>query len=217
MTAYVLGKVPEARQTMERAIDAKPDPVVSEHGKRFLAMTALDQPSASATTAQSEVQDILKAQPDYLPALMAEAGIHLQRNDTKTAAGIYSDALRKYPDFTPAQKRLASIYAEDPQNLAKAYDLAMKARKTIPDDPELARTLAELSFKRNEFPYAVQLFQESGSKQPLPAKDLYYLGMAQVQSRHETEGRKTLEQALSAGLPDPLAQEAKKRLAEQPK
>ena len=40
-----------------------------------------------------------------------------------------------------------------------------------------------------------------------------------MQSRQEAKGRKTLEQALSAGLGEPLAGEAKKRLAEgrQPK
>jgi tetratricopeptide (TPR) repeat protein len=216
MAAYALGKVPEARETMQRALNANPDPAQLEDGKRFLAMTALEQPSPEAMAAQSEIENILKTQPGYLPALMAQAAVDLQRNDSKGAAGIYSDALRKYPDFAPAQKRLAVIYAEEPENLAQAYDLAMKARKALPADADLARTLAELSFKRNEFSYAVQLFQESNAKQPLAAKDLYCLGMAQLQSRQEAQGRKTLEQALAAGLSEPLASEVKKRLSEQP-
>jgi uncharacterized protein HemY len=139
----------------------------------------------------------------------------LQRNDAKSAAGIYSQILSKYPDFAPAQKRLAAIYAENPDDLAKAYDLAMKARKVLIDDPELARTLAELSFERKEFPYAIQLFQESAGKQPLSPKDLYCLGMAQLQTKQDAKGRETLERALAAGLPNPLADEVKKRLGEQ--
>jgi len=215
MTAYALGKVPEARQTMQRSLDASTDAAQSEGAKRFLAMTALDQSSADIVAAGPEIEKILKTQPDYVPALMAQAANRLQQNDSKTAAGIYLDVLRKYPDFAPAQKSLAIIYADNPENLAKAYDLAMKARKTIPNDPELARTLAELSFKRKEFPYAIQLFQESAAKQPLPARDLYYLGMAQLQSKQESRGRESLERALAAGLQDPLAQEAKQRLAEE--
>ena len=101
-----------------------------------------------------------------------------------------------------------------PEDQTKAYDLAIKARKTLSDDPELARTLAELNFKRKEFPYAIQLFQQSAAKQPLPAKDLYYLGMAQLQTKQDVKGRETLERALAAGLQDPLAQEARQRLAE---
>lgn len=214
MTAYALGKVAEARETMQRSLKAGADATQSADGERFLAMTALDQPSPEAVAAEPAVQKILKDEPDYVPALMAKAAIQLQRHGTKDVAGIYSEVLQKYPDFAPAQKGLAAVYAENPDELAKAYDMAMKARKTLPDDPELARTLAQLCFKRREFPYAVQLFEQSAVKQPLAAQDLYYLGMAQFQSRQEAKGRQTLERALAAGLLDPFAQEAKKRLAE---
>jgi tetratricopeptide (TPR) repeat protein len=213
LAAYALGKVPEARQTMQRSLDAAPNASQAEEAKRFLAMTALDQSSAELVAAEPEIKKILQSKPDYVPALMAEAGIQLQRNDAKAAAGIYSEILRSRPDFAPAQKQLAVIYADNPENLAKAYELAAKARKTLSDDPELARTLAELNFRRKEFAFAIQLFQESAAKQPLPPKDLYYLGMAQLQTRQDVKGRETLERALAAGLQDPLAQEVKQRLA----
>jgi tetratricopeptide (TPR) repeat protein len=215
LASYALGKVPEAREMMQRCLNASPDAVRSEDAKRFLAMTALDRVSPEAAAAEPEIQKILNSNPDYVPALMAQAAIRLQRNDVKAAAGIYSRVLGQYSDFAPAQKRLAAIYKDNPDDLAKAYDLAMKARKTLSDDPELARTLAELSFIRKEFPYAIQLFQESARKQELPANDLYYLGMAQLQTRQDSKGRETLARALAAGLSDPLAQDAKKRLAEQ--
>jgi tetratricopeptide (TPR) repeat protein len=214
LTAYALGRAPEARQTMQRSLDAAPTGVQSEDAKRFLAMTALDHPSAEIVAAEPEVQEILKTQPDYAPALMAQAAIQLQRSDAKAATGIYLQVLRQYPDFAPAQKRLAAIYADNPDDLAKAYDLATKARKTLSDDPELALTLAELNFKRKQFAYAIQLFQQSAAKQPLPPEDLCYLGMAQLQTKQEAKGRESLKRALAAGLKDPLAQEARQRLAE---
>jgi tetratricopeptide (TPR) repeat protein len=218
MAAYALGRVPEARQTMQRSLDAAPGNPQFEDGKQFLGMTALDQISADVVAAEAEVQKILKTQPDYVPALMAQAAIQLQRNDAKSAAGTYLQVLRQFPDFAPAQKRLAAIYVDDLKDLDKAYDLAIKARKTLSDDPELARTLAELNFKRKQFPFAIRLFEESAAKQSLPAKDLYYLGMAQLQTQQEAKGRETLQNALSAGLQEPLAQDAKKQLAEsQPK
>jgi tetratricopeptide (TPR) repeat protein len=218
MSAYALGKVPEARQAIERSLKASPDAAQAKDAMQFLAMTGRDQKSAQALGDDQEVQGVLRTQPDYVPALMLQAATRRQQNDLKTATDIYLDVLRRYPDFAPAQEQLAMIYSNDPDNITKAYDLAMKARKTIPDDPELARTLAELSFKRKEFPYAIQLFQESAAKQPLPANDLYYLGIAQLQSRQELKGRESLQRALAAGLQEPLAQEAKQQLAqEQPK
>ncbi len=197
-------------------MNVQPNGAQTEEMKQFLAMTALDGNAAGVVAAQSEVQRILKKEPEYVPALMVQAALQLHQGDTNAAINTYSKVLQKYPDFAPAQKRLATIYAGNPDNQAKAYDLAMKARKTLPDDPELALTLAEISFNRNEFPYAIQLFQQSAAKQPLPAKDLYYLGMAQLQTRQEASGRETLQRALSAGLPNPMADQAKKRLAAQP-
>jgi hypothetical protein len=66
---------------------------------------------------------------------------------------------------------------------------------------------------RNEFAYAVRLFQESAGRQSLSAKDLYYLGMAQLQTKAEASGRETLTRAIAMGLPEPLAQTARQRLA----
>jgi tetratricopeptide (TPR) repeat protein len=201
---------------MERAMNAQPNGPEAEEIKRFLALTALDGNAADVVASQSEVQRILKKEPDYVPALMVQAALQSHQGDANGATETYSKILREYPDFAPAQKRLAAIYATNPDNQAKAYDLAMKARKTLPDDPDLALTLAEISFNRNEFPYAIQLFQQSAAKQALPAKDLYYLGMAQLQTRQEAKGRETLQRALSAGLENPMAEEAKKRLAQEP-
>jgi tetratricopeptide (TPR) repeat protein len=212
--AYSLGKVSEAQDMMQKALTTGPDSPQAADARKFLTFTALDKNPKEPLAAESEVQKELKSNPEYGPALMAQAAIQLQQNDAKTATGIYFQVLRQYPDFAPAQKRLAAIYADNPDDLAKAYDLAMKARKTLSDDPELARTLAELNFKRKEFAYAIQLFEQSAANQPLPAKDLYYLGMAQLQTKQEAKGRETLERALAAGPQDPLAQEARQRLAE---
>jgi hypothetical protein len=49
----------------------------------------------------------------------------------------------------------------------------------------------------------------------LPAQDFYYLGLAQLQNRQVAKGREALERALNAGLEDPMAADAKRRLADQ--
>jgi len=126
----------------------------------------------------------------------------------------YNDVLRRYPDFSPVQKRLASLYVEDPARIDQAYDLALKARSALPDDPELAQALGEISYKRKDFAYAIQLFQESARRKPLRARSLYYLGMSQLRTSQDSESRKTLEQALSVGLQEPLSREAEAAINE---
>jgi uncharacterized protein HemY len=88
----------------------------------------------------------------------------------------------------------------------------MKARKTLPDDPDLSQLLGRLSYEKKEYPRAIQLFQESARKRPLDADSLFYLGMSQLQAKQKSEAQGALNQALAAGLHEPLAAEAKRAI-----
>ena len=82
------------------------------------------------------------------------------------------------------------------------------------DDPGLTELLGRLSYEKKEYPRAVQLLQESARQQPLDANSLFYLGMSQLQTRQKAEAQGILNQALVAGLQDPMAAEAKRALAD---
>ena len=212
--AYSLGKVSQARELMERALKAAPAPDISEDAKSFLRMTAVDENPKDAAALEPEVQKFLKANPNYVPALTVRAGIEEQRGEPKAAIATYSAILQRFPDFAPAQRQLADLYLQNPGSLDEAYDLAVKARKALPDDPALARTLGEISFQKKDFGRALQLLQESGRKNPLDAKGLYCLGMSHLQLKQKPQAKEALERALAAGLQEPLASEAKRGLAE---
>ena len=146
--AYSLGKVNEARDAMQKVVTAGAEPSQAADAKKFLALTVLDENPKELMAAEGEVQKELKSNPEYVPALMAQAALLAQRGDAKAATETYSNILRRLPDFAPAQKRLAGLYAQDPSTIAAAYDLAMKARKTLPDDPELSQLLGRLSYEK---------------------------------------------------------------------
>ena len=206
--AYSLGKVNEARDAMQKVVTAGAESSQAADAKKFLALTALDENPKELTAAEGEVQKELKSNPEYVPALMDQAALLAQRGDAKAATEAYSNILRRLPDFAPAQKRLAGLYAQDPSKVAAAYDLATKARKTLPDDPDLSQLLGRLSYEKKEYPRAIQLFQESARKRPLDADSLFYLGMSQLQARQKSEAQGALNQALVAGLQEPMAAEA---------
>jgi tetratricopeptide (TPR) repeat protein len=212
--AYSLGKVNEARDAMQRVLTAGAESSQVADARKFLAFTALDENPKELIAGESQVQSELKSNPEYVPALMAQATLLAQRDQVKAASEIYSNILQRLPDFAPAQKRLAILYAQDPSTVAVAYELATKARKTLPDDPELSQVLGRLSYEKKEYPRAIQLLQESGRKNPLDADSLFYLGMSQLQARQKAEAQGVLNQALVAGLHEPLAAEAKRALAE---
>jgi tetratricopeptide (TPR) repeat protein len=212
--AYSLGKVGEARQAMQRLLASAPNSSQASHAKLFVAMTPLDQEGTDLVATESEVEETLKANPGYVPALMVQAAVFLQRGESEAAAATYAELLRRFPDFAPAQKRLASLYATDPEKRGQAYNLVMKARKILPDDPELAQMLAELSYERKEYAYALQLLEESARKKPLDAEALYYLGMSHWRVKEHTKSEEALQRALAAGLPEPLSSDAKRVLTE---
>jgi tetratricopeptide (TPR) repeat protein len=212
--AYSLGKVNEARDAMQKAVTTSANSPSASDAREFLALTALDENQKELGAAEAELQKELKSKPEYVPALMAQAALDAQRGQAKSATEIYSDVLHRWPDFAPAQKRLATIYAQDPSTVAAAYDLATKARKALPDDPQLSELLGRLSYEKKEYPRAIQLLQESARKQPLDADSLFYLGMSQLQASQKTEARGALNQALAGGLQEPLASEAKRALAD---
>ena len=78
------------------------------------------------------------------------------------------------------------------------------------------RILGEIKFKQKDYPAAIRLLQESAQQAPLDPSGLYYLGTAQIETKQSEKGRETLQRALAAGLQDPLAEEAKRRLSQQP-
>ena len=212
--AYALGKVDAAREAMERSLKASPTPDNADDAKSFLALTALEEGNpASLGSAKAETDAKLKTDSKYVPALMAVAGLALQTGNKAAAIDQYRQVLERFPDFAPAQKRLALIYADDPAHSAEALDLTAKARKALPDDPEVAQLLGQLNYQKKDYTRAIQLLQESARNKPLDAIGLYYLGVSQLAAKEKLAGRQTLDQALAHGLKDPLAAEAKRALA----
>jgi predicted Zn-dependent protease len=146
--------------------------------------------------------------------MMAQAAIESRRGRVAEGVVIYQAVLERLPEFAPAQKRLALLYANQPAELARAYDLGMKARKVLSDDNELTQALAVICFKRKEYPRTIQLLQESSRGGALDAKLQYYLGMSYLKTGQKTRAAENLKLALAAGLDEPSALEAKRAMTE---
>jgi len=213
-SAYSLGKVAEARQTMQSVLSSGPSSPESTGAKTFLSMTALSADGNAVASSEAEIDSALSTDPNYVPALAARAAIQAKRGDSAGAEATYRQVLQRFPDFVPAQRDLAAILVNDPTKRDAAYDLATKARRTIPGDPLILIVLGRVSYERKDFGRAIQLFQESARERPLDARSLYYLGMAQAQAKHNAEAKETLNRALQAGLSDAEASEAKRALAD---
>jgi tetratricopeptide (TPR) repeat protein len=213
LAAYSRGKIAEAREAMKSVVSKVHDPAQLEDAKSFLSLTSLDQSPSNIAALSAEAEKTLRGDPNNAPALMVQAEANRQRGENKAAADIYNKILQRYPDFGPAQKNLAILYARDPAFLANAYDLATKARKKMPDDLDLMQTMGEISYRKKDYSYAVQLLNDRSRKKPLDAEGLFCLGMSNLQLKKNATARDALQHALQAGLADPSANEAKQALA----
>ena len=119
----------------------------SEEARRFLALSLLwNQPDKAQQTA-AQVQEILKAEPNYVPALMAAVAVYQQQGNVNGAKLDCEKTLARFPLFAPANKLLATLY-ERLGDYQQAYEPALKAREAFPDDPEVAKTLGVVVYRR---------------------------------------------------------------------
>ena len=126
----------------------------------------------------------------------------------------YQRVLAQFPEFAPAQRELALLYAKDKARRDDAFALATQAYRALPKDAAIAQLLGELSYDRKDYRRAVQLLQESDSRNKLNPQGRYYLGLAYKASGQSEKAKSALEQAVGAGLPAAMAQDARRSLAE---
>ena len=212
--AYSLGLVAEANQNMKRSLSIDPQSVHADSAKWFLFMTALTENSNSLVQAEARIKELLKADPNHAPALMALAQIHVQRGESREAIQIFEKVLGQFPKLALAQKQLAALYAQQPGKEERAYELATSARGVLRDDAGLAKTLGKLTYGRKDYRYAATLFEEALRNSPQDAESLYLLGMSHYQLKAVTASKAALQKALASGLGEPSASEAKRLLAE---
>jgi tetratricopeptide (TPR) repeat protein len=166
--AYALGKVDEARDVMDRCLKSSPPPTTADDAKEFLLLTAAPGNPAAPAVATVEIDAKIKADPRYVPALMASAALDLRSGSQAAAMERYQKVLERFPDFAPAQRALALLYADDPAHAAAAVELATKAKKSFPGDPKLSRIIEQRdSPKKKDYTgAALDLLQKSAGKKP---------------------------------------------------
>ena len=211
MADYMLGEEERARAALQKASAAGEDFPGKDQARQRLAVLAINTGSANAA-ARKELEDYLREQPNDPVALVRLAGLQERDGAMDEAAKTYEKVLADYPQFAPAARQLALLYARSAVDVAKAYDLTLKARQAYPDDAEIAKALGILSYRRDYYPRSAELLQEAAAKMKDDPELLFYLGEAQYQLKQLNECKGTLERALTLNLAPTLADEAKRVL-----
>jgi tetratricopeptide (TPR) repeat protein len=213
---YAVGHVTDADTAMEKAVQSGDSLPTLEQARQFLALRAAVADPAKAQASSALVQQILQKDPTSVPALMVSARLTEHPSAGKEAEQIWQKVLSIDPLFAPAMRELAIFYSHS-QNAGdqnKAYEFAEKARSSLPDDVELAKTFGLLAYRKGDYPRAMPLLRESAEKSTNDGEALYYLGMDYYKLKQRTDSKQALQRALDAGLADDMASQARTTIKE---
>ncbi|HKS36094.1 MAG TPA: tetratricopeptide repeat protein, partial [Verrucomicrobiae bacterium] len=211
---YNLGRIQEAEATMQSAERSPGQFSRTDSAKRFLAISPLSRDRAKAKGGADRVDQILREDRDYLPALVAAALILEERGETENAKRAYEQILDRYPHFAHANRRLAALYAENPSESQKASDHAVKARAVFPEDAEVSKVLGIVAYRRGDFAVAARWLKQSAEKLPGDGEVFYWLGMTHYRLKDESQSKQALQKALALNAAGKFAEDAKRTLKE---
>ena len=106
-----------------------------------------------------ELENYIREQPNDPEALLRLGQVQEREGALDQAIKTYQKIIDVDPQFAPATRRLALLYGQRPSDEAKSYDLASKARQAYPGDPEIARVLGILNYRRGFYPQSAELFK----------------------------------------------------------
>jgi Flp pilus assembly protein TadD len=163
--------------------------------------------------ARATLEALLRQQPTDPAALTRLARLQVRDGLPDQAIETYRKAVDADPLFAPAFRDLALVYAARPADESKAFEIATKARQAYPDDPDLAKTLGILNFRRGLYPQSVELLSQAAGSRRDDAEIQLYLGKSYQQLKKWDECKSFLERALALNLPPGSSEDAQAQLA----
>ncbi len=212
--AYSLGRVDEAGQKMQRALQVNSKLSRAASGRWLISLLALSTNATEAAQLEASIRQLLAAEPGNVPALMVVAGLAESRGRFDEARAGYEKALQRYPSMAHAQRDLAALFADRLNDPAKAGDLAGKARQTLTADAKVARTQGKAALLKGDANTAVRYLQEATRLAAGDALAFYYLGQAHVQLKQKKEATAVLQHAVTLAPTASFVPDAKKLLDE---
>ena len=151
MAHYMMGEEGPARLALQKAVDATADFPGKDEARQRLALLAINVGTANAGV-RAELEKYLREQPNDPAALARLAELQQRDGALDQAVKTYEKVVADNPLYAPATRQLALLYGQLPTDSPRAYELVTKARQAYPEDPEIAKTLGILNYRREHYP-----------------------------------------------------------------
>jgi tetratricopeptide (TPR) repeat protein len=194
-----------SEQLLRQAIVADP---LEPEAFSLLGRTLADQHKLDGALVEFDERGRLRPA-DLSARIMAAMIVHVQGNlgDAKRR---YSEIVNLEPRAAIVANNLASIYANEGENLAYAQQLAERASEQLPTRPEIHDTLGWIYYRRELYGRAVARFESSVAAAPGNSVYHYHLGLAYSKNGQREKAREALRKAIAL---DPRSKDAQQALA----
>jgi tetratricopeptide (TPR) repeat protein len=197
-----------AEHELREAIEANP-----QNYPIYLLLGQLNQKRNNIPQALKNLDSVIAKNPKYVPAFVLKAFYMQISGDVANAIVNYRKVLALDSENVFAANNLAWLLCESNTNLDEALDLARKARKKAPSNPEIADTLGWIYYKKKLPILAVDQLVFSVYNRKAPAAENYYrLGMAYYAKGDIREAKESLKRSLELKSNYPGANEAQEIL-----
>src|SRR5262245_7047173 len=212
MARYMMGEEGPARVALKKSADASADFPGKDEARQRLAVLAIN-PGTTSASARTELENYLKRSPNDPVMLVRLAQIQERDGAADQALKTYQKAVAENPLFAPAMRRFALLYLQRSTDDPKAYEQVTKALQAYPDDPDIAKALGILSYRRSYYPQSVELLKGAARTLKDDAELFYYLGEDYNQLKQWNECKDALQKALAMNLSSELKNDAERALA----
>ncbi|HZZ18196.1 MAG TPA: tetratricopeptide repeat protein [Opitutaceae bacterium] len=181
----------KAEAALNKAIELKPDSPTA-----YFLLAQLYVSEKRQDKALANLKAVIDKDPKAIGALMMTGFIHDAQKNYTASSEAYEKVIAINPRYGSALNNLAFIYSEKMNDLEKGFDLAQRARDAQPGDPHVADTLGWIVLKKGQYPWALNLLQESAGKLPAEADIQFHLGTALYMMGFEQASRAAFNRAL---------------------
>lgn len=165
---------------------------------------------ANKQTEQSiqQLSKLAEINPEDTAILLQIGTLQEQQGNYDLAIGTYQQILSVNPDHGPALNNIAYLKSEFKGDIEEAYELAVRAKSLLPNDPSISDTLGWINYKKGDYDTALRLLKASATALEHPMVQ-YHLGKIHQAREEINEAKTAMERAISLGLDDEYVDDAK--------
>lgn len=187
-------RFPEGESELQRAIAIQPN-----LPDAYFLLAEVYYTTHQDQQALADLKKTVTEDPRRTSALMLMGSIEMTQKNWASARDSYEKVLAIDPNFSPALNNLAYLYSEQFHNLDRAFELAQRTRKLMPDEPHAEDTLGWVLYRKKQYAWASSLLHDASANLPGDAEALYHLGMTEYMMGQEDRARQDLGQSVRGG------------------